>query len=113
VWDALQVSVAYLRADVPADEAVFVSLYCHRVLVRPGGVYSGFFIVTINRRKLRHLRLYPRVDAAKLAGASVICRWPGKAFTPSGSPDRELTLPASAYHRSLLLMRYPHNIAMA
>lgn len=112
VWDALQSSIDLLRADVRADEQVFVSLYCHRVLVRPGGAYSGFSHRDNQPgQSCGTCVWYPRVDATKLAGAMVFCRWPEAGDRGQSEwLDRQLTLPTAGYHRGLLLMRYPHNV---
>jgi len=100
VHAALELAVALLLEDVGPEDELFVSIYCHRVLLRPGAAYRGF----AHRDNKPGERcgtcvFYPRADWAKIVGLSLFCR---------SRADLELT--AARYAGAALLMRYPHNL---
>jgi hypothetical protein len=101
VHAALELAAALLLADVGSEDEVFLSIYCHRVLLRPGSVYRGFAHQdNKSGESCGTCVFYPRVDSEKIVGLSLFCR---------SRADLELT--AASYAGTAVLMRYPHNLA--
>lgn len=97
---ALELAVALLLADVGPEDELFLSIYCHRVLLRPGAVYRGFAHQDNKPdESCGTCVFYPQVDWTKIIGLSLFCR---------SRADLELT--AAGYAGAALLMRYPHNL---
>lgn len=97
---ALELAVALLLTDVGSEDELFLSIYCHRILLRPGAVYRGFAHQDNKPgESCGTCVYYPQVDWEKVVGLSLFCR-----------SRADFELPAARYADAAVLMRYPHNL---
>jgi hypothetical protein len=114
VWQAVRWSAEVLSEDVPADERALLSVYCHRVVIRPGAVYPGFRHrdTTKVQERCGTCAWYPRIDAEKMEGVALFCKLnePGLTEKQLRSQEPDFCFPMEEYRQRMLLMRYPHNL---
>jgi hypothetical protein len=110
---AVERTIEILGEDLPDDEEALLSIYCHRVLVRPGSPYRGFRHRDNKvREKCGTCVWYPRLDAEKVEGVTLFCKLPEPGLSEAELRARqpELRLPAAEYRGKVMVMRYPHNL---
>jgi len=110
---AVERSVEILSEDLADEEEALVSVYCHRVLLRPGSRYIGFRHRDAKvREKCGTCAWYPRIDAEKVDGVTLFCKLPepGLSEKELRAREPELRFPPAEYREKLMVMRYPFNL---
>jgi hypothetical protein len=102
----LAVPAAYAR------EKLIVALFLHRVLVRPGERYEGFFHRDIPQAEapIGTVIFYPTVTWQNIEGAEVGVHL---SDLPLDTLDRnapDLTFAPADYDQAALVLKYPHNL---
>jgi hypothetical protein len=113
LWAALRYSVRMLFNMPMQSDPVLVSVFCHRVLIRPGETYNGFMHRDLAPEggRIGTVIWYPRVDARKIVGAELFSYNVEQDVTfeeLAGRPADHVFNP-SAYHGKVMFLAYPKN----
>jgi hypothetical protein len=113
LYKAIIESVNILTNYGCAEGEGLISVYCHRVVVRPGNIYRGF-LHRDNKKgeKCGTLVWYPNISYRQFAGCDFVC------FNNDDSlPDSEIVkrkpdyfFSKEEYAGNILYLEYPHNL---
>jgi len=75
LWAAIQYSLKILCTAPVCSDPLLVSLFCHRVLVRPEETYPGFLHRDIAQKngRIGTVIWYPHIDTRNIVGADLFC----------------------------------------
>jgi hypothetical protein len=114
VWAALQYSVRMHCTSPIQSDPVMVTIFCHRVLVRPGEVYSGFMHRDLPQEaggRIGTVIWYPRVDGGNMVGAHLFSYNIAQTITleklAAQLPD--YVFAPSVYKGKVMFLAYPNN----
>jgi len=113
VWAAVRYSVRMLFNTLMQSDSVMVSVYCHRVLVRPGERYHGFMHRDLDPGggRIGTVIWYPHVDVSKIIGAELFSYDVEQDVTLeelAGRPPDHVFEP-SVYNGKVMFFAYPKN----
>lgn len=111
----IEQSLYYILRDshVEQDELAMVTVLLHRVLVRPGETYKGFFHRDLAPRtgRIGTIIWYPEIRYSLIEGLEFIA-YSAEQDVPLGvlrSRKPDFAFPPDQYARNALLLTYPNN----
>jgi hypothetical protein len=113
LWFAIAHSARLLVTPDMHGDLVVVSVFCHRVLIRPGESYRGFThrdLAPVGGR-IGTVIWYPRVDAHKVLGAQLVVYnvEPAVSLEEVGGRRPDRVFEPYQYRGKVLLLPYPKN----
>jgi hypothetical protein len=112
LWAAVHYSVRMLFNSPMQSDSVLVTVFCHRVLIRPGETYNGFMHRDLSPEgRIGTVIWYPRVDANKITGAELFSYNVEQGVTLEELAGRQAdnVYPPSAYRGKVMFLAYPEN----
>jgi hypothetical protein len=113
VCRAISYITKVLVNDVPPKDRVMLSVYCHRVVIEPGGVYRGFYHRDNKPgEKCGTAVWYPQILHDQFKGVDLKCflNRPGWTDKDLISSTADFQFQLTDYREKVMLMKYPHNL---